>query len=90
LSNDGVGYNKGNFGNMFFLWNVLFDTAHIWRRYPQSYGISHYQGDPWYAQFLSPIFRSNIEGNEPAASGPVVREEFQARSTGKLATPTVD
>jgi Tfp pilus assembly pilus retraction ATPase PilT len=31
-TDDGVGYYKGNFGNMFFLWDVIFGTAHISRR----------------------------------------------------------
>jgi sterol desaturase/sphingolipid hydroxylase (fatty acid hydroxylase superfamily) len=34
-TDDGVGYYKGNFGNMFFLWDVLFGTAHISRQYPR-------------------------------------------------------
>jgi sterol desaturase/sphingolipid hydroxylase (fatty acid hydroxylase superfamily) len=72
-SDDGVGYYKGNFGNMFFLWDVLFGTAHISRQYPASYGISHYQGDPWHAQFLWPIFKSNVEGSELAPNGPIVK-----------------
>ena len=90
-SDDGVGYYKGNFGNMFFVWDVLFDTAHISRQYPESYGISHYEGDPWYAQFLRPIFKSNIEGSELAANGPEVREdEFPARVTRSLARGAVE
>jgi sterol desaturase/sphingolipid hydroxylase (fatty acid hydroxylase superfamily) len=72
-TDDGVGYYKGNFGNMFFLWDVIFGTSHISRQYPKAYGISHYEGDPWYAQLLWPIFKSNIAGSELAADGPVVR-----------------
>jgi sterol desaturase/sphingolipid hydroxylase (fatty acid hydroxylase superfamily) len=74
-TDDGVGYYKGNFGNMFFLWDVLFGTALISRKYPESYGISHYEGDPWQAQFLWPIFKSNIAGSELAVDGPAVRED---------------
>jgi hypothetical protein len=70
-----VGYYKGNFGNMFFLWDVIFGTAHISRQYPRSYGISHYQGDPWYSQLLWPVFKSNVEGSELAANGPMVKLE---------------
>jgi len=72
-TDDGVGYYKGNFGNMFFLWDVIFGTAHISREYPKSYGISHYQGDDWYAQLLWPIFKSQVEGSELAADGPMVK-----------------
>jgi len=43
-TDDGVGYYKGNFGNMFFLWDVIFGTAHISRQYPNPFGISHLRG----------------------------------------------
>ena len=72
-TDDGIGYYKGNFGNMFFLWDVIFGTAHFSREYPKSYGISHYQGDEWYAQLLWPIFKSKVEGSELAADGPMVK-----------------
>jgi sterol desaturase/sphingolipid hydroxylase (fatty acid hydroxylase superfamily) len=80
-TDDGVGYYKGNFGNMFFLWDLLFGTAHISRQYPAIYGISHYEGDPWYSQLLWPILKSNIEGSELAANGPVVRAEIPVAET---------
>ncbi|MGA2132096.1 MAG: sterol desaturase family protein [Bryobacteraceae bacterium] len=75
-TDDGVGFYKGNFGNMFFLWDVIFGTALITRRYPGSYGISHYERDEWYAQLLWPIVKSRVEGSELAADGPVVRQDI--------------
>jgi sterol desaturase/sphingolipid hydroxylase (fatty acid hydroxylase superfamily) len=72
-TNDGVGFYKGNFGNMFFLWDVIFGTGLVTREYPKSYGVSHYEGDEWYAQFLWPVFKSSIPGSELAADGPVVK-----------------
>ncbi|HWV70338.1 MAG TPA: sterol desaturase family protein [Pseudosphingobacterium sp.] len=75
-TDDGVGHYKGNFGNMFFLWDVIFGTALITRKYPKSYGISHYEGDEWYAQLLWPIFKSKVAGSELAANGPMVREDI--------------
>jgi sterol desaturase/sphingolipid hydroxylase (fatty acid hydroxylase superfamily) len=74
-SDDGIGYYKGNFGNMFFIWDVMFGTAHFSRRYPSAYGISHYEGDPWYSQVFWPVFKSNVPGSELAADGPVVRTD---------------
>ncbi|WP_158797909.1 sterol desaturase family protein [Pedobacter sp. L105] len=74
-TDDGVGYYKGNFGNMFFLWDVIFGTAHISRQYPAAYGISHYEGDQWYAQLLWPIFKSKVAGSELAADGPLVKAD---------------
>jgi sterol desaturase/sphingolipid hydroxylase (fatty acid hydroxylase superfamily) len=76
-TDDGVGYYKGNFGNMFFLWDVVFGTAHLSRQYPTAFGISHYAGDPWYAQVLWPLFKSNIPGSELAEGGPDVREDLR-------------
>jgi len=75
-TNDGVGFYKGNFGNMFFLWDVIFGTAHFSRQYPKNYGISHYESDEWYAQLLWPIFKSKKEGSELAKRGPVVKEDI--------------
>ncbi|MFM9829017.1 MAG: sterol desaturase family protein [Sphingomonas sp.] len=36
---DGVTNYKGNFGNLLFLWDVLFGTAKITRRYPDAIGV---------------------------------------------------
>ena len=74
-TDDGIGYYKGNFGNMFFLGDVIFGTAFISRQYPRQYGISHYESDEWYAQLLWPIFKSKVEGSELSGGGPVVRED---------------
>jgi sterol desaturase/sphingolipid hydroxylase (fatty acid hydroxylase superfamily) len=74
-SDDGIGHYKGNFGNMFFLWDVIFGTGVITRQYPASYGIKNYQGEEWYAQFLWPIFKSRKEGSELSVNGPVVADE---------------
>jgi sterol desaturase/sphingolipid hydroxylase (fatty acid hydroxylase superfamily) len=79
-SNDGVGYYKGNFGNMFFLWDLLFGTAHISRQYPEHYGIAHYKGDPWYSQVFWPILKSNVPGSELAPGGPEVNPDIPIES----------
>ncbi|MDE1191006.1 MAG: sterol desaturase family protein [Arachidicoccus sp.] len=72
---DGVGHYKGNFGNMFFLWDIIFRTGIITRKYPQSFGIKHYKEEEWYAQVLWPIFKSKKPGSELSANGPVVGGE---------------
>ena len=36
---DGVTFYKGNYGNLLFLWDVLFGTARISRRRPVEFGI---------------------------------------------------
>jgi sterol desaturase/sphingolipid hydroxylase (fatty acid hydroxylase superfamily) len=80
-TDDGIGYYKGNFGNMFFLWDMFFGTAHISRQYPAAYGISHYDHDQWYAQFLWPVFKSKVPGSELAADGPIVRADIPLQPT---------
>jgi sterol desaturase/sphingolipid hydroxylase (fatty acid hydroxylase superfamily) len=82
-NDDGVGYYKGNFGNMFFLWDVIFKTGIITRKYPTSYGIKHYQQEEWYAQFLWPIFKSKKEGSELAPNGPEVGDEVELKAEGQ-------
>lgn len=49
---------KGNFGNLLFFWDILFGTAKITRRFPQSYGVENLD-DIGPARMLAwPIFRS--------------------------------
>jgi sterol desaturase/sphingolipid hydroxylase (fatty acid hydroxylase superfamily) len=74
-NDDGVGHYKGNFGNMFFLWDVIFGTGIITRKYPASYGIKSYQQEEWYVQFLWPFFKSKKAGSELSAHGPMVADE---------------
>jgi len=75
-TNDEIGNYKGNFGNMFFLWDVIFKTGIITRQYPKSYGIKFYKQEEWYAQFLWPIFKSKKTGSELSVGGPVVGDEI--------------
>jgi sterol desaturase/sphingolipid hydroxylase (fatty acid hydroxylase superfamily)/rhodanese-related sulfurtransferase len=81
---DGVGNYKGNFGNMFFLWDVIFGTGIITRRYPESFGIKHYKQEEWYVQFLWPFFKSRKEGSELAPRGPMVGDEPFASREAEL------
>ncbi len=74
---DGVGNYKGNFGNMFFIWDLIFKTGIISRQYPKSYGIKHYKQEEWYAQFAWPLFKSKVEGSELAKDGPMVGDAVE-------------
>ena len=38
---DGVTHYHGNYGNLLFLWDVIFGTAKITRRYPEAYGVEN-------------------------------------------------
>ena len=82
-SGDGVGHFKGNFGNMFFLWDVIFGTGLITRKFPKSYGTKSYKSEEWYAQFLWPIFKSKIEGS-PLADGVLALPITQKKETTSI------
>lgn len=55
---DGVTYYKGNFGNLLFLWDVLFGTARITRRYPTEMGVEELPETSAAEQLLWPIVRT--------------------------------
>jgi sterol desaturase/sphingolipid hydroxylase (fatty acid hydroxylase superfamily) len=65
LSNaDGIGHYKGNFGNMLFLWDVLFGTAHITRKYPAAVGLQDdllFGDERWADQMFYPLSHSKRE-----------------------------
>ena len=55
---DGVTHYKGNYGNLLFLWDVLFGTAKITRRYPDKYGIEGMRKAEWAEQLFWPLIKS--------------------------------
>jgi sterol desaturase/sphingolipid hydroxylase (fatty acid hydroxylase superfamily) len=63
-NDDGIGHYKGNFGNLLFLWDVIFRTAHITRRYPPRVGLRddlEHGPERWWVQLLFPLVRSKRE-----------------------------
>lgn len=61
---DGVGHYKGNFGNLLFLWDIIFGSAHITRRYPEQVGLADdklFGQERWYHQMLFPLLQSPRE-----------------------------
>jgi sterol desaturase/sphingolipid hydroxylase (fatty acid hydroxylase superfamily) len=59
---DGIGHYQGNYGNLLFLWDVLFGTARITRRFPPAYGLKddrRHGQERWYAQLFFPLVRSS-------------------------------
>ncbi len=60
-NDDGIGHYKGNFGNMLFVWDMLFGSAHITRRYPAKVGLIDDQlfgAERWYHQMFYPLLQS--------------------------------
>ncbi|MGA1327172.1 MAG: sterol desaturase family protein [Rubrivivax sp.] len=58
---DGIGHYAGNYGNLLFLWDVLFGTARITRRLPPAYGLADDRAhgpERWAVQWLFPLLRS--------------------------------
>jgi len=45
--NDGVTHYNGNYGNMLFIWDMIFRTGHIVRKYPKNFGIENLQESSW-------------------------------------------
>ncbi|HVO08335.1 MAG TPA: sterol desaturase family protein [Burkholderiaceae bacterium] len=61
---DGVGHYKGNFGNLLFVWDVLFGSAHITRRYPVAVGLQDdlaFGEEHWTHQMFYPLAHSKRE-----------------------------
>lgn len=55
---DGITHYKGNFGNLLFVWDVVFGTAKITRRYPEKMGVENLEDTSAAEQLLWPIVRS--------------------------------
>jgi sterol desaturase/sphingolipid hydroxylase (fatty acid hydroxylase superfamily) len=63
---DGVGHYRGNYGNLLFLWDILFGTAHITRRYPPRSGLYDDVAlgpESCWVQLFYPLLRSHRKGS---------------------------
>jgi sterol desaturase/sphingolipid hydroxylase (fatty acid hydroxylase superfamily) len=61
---DGISNPNGNFGNLLFLWDVIFGSAKITRQYPSVFGVQNKIKEPWYIQLFFPFFKSNQPESE--------------------------
>ena len=66
-ADDGISNPDGNFSNMFFLWDVIFGTARITRKYPSVYGIPDDPDDNWKSHLYYPFIKSDKAGSEIAS-----------------------
>lgn len=58
---DGIGHYTGNYGNLLFLWDVLFGTAKITRQYPPEFGLPddrRHGAERWAVQVFYPLLQS--------------------------------
>jgi len=54
---------------MLFLWDVLFGTARITRKYPPRFGIENLDDRPWQVELMWPLVRADSESTlEPRQS----------------------
>lgn len=65
-ASDGVTNYKGNYGNLLFFWDILFGTAKITRRYPESFGVENLEPASAAQQLLWPLARDR-SAPRPAA-----------------------
>lgn len=61
---DGVSHPNGNYGNLLFIWDVIFGTSKITRKYPSRFGAWNQLKEPWYVQLLFPIITSKDSKSE--------------------------
>ena len=61
VQDDGIGHYTGNYGNLLFIWDLIFRTAKITRRYPPAYGLMddrRHGPEQWLTQVVFPLRRS--------------------------------
>lgn len=67
-ANDGVTHYKGNYGNLLFLWDVIFGTAKITRRYPHTFGVENLPDTSTAEQLFWPLVRTSAPVRDVSAS----------------------
>jgi sterol desaturase/sphingolipid hydroxylase (fatty acid hydroxylase superfamily) len=75
---DGVGHYKGNFGNLLFIWDIIFGSSHITRNYPKQVGLKDDQlfgQEHWYHQMFYPLFQSKREYSALKLGGKIYSED---------------
>lgn len=61
---DNISHPNGNYGNLLFIWDVIFGTAKITRKYPTRFGAWNQIKEPWYVQLLFPLLKSKDPNSE--------------------------
>jgi sterol desaturase/sphingolipid hydroxylase (fatty acid hydroxylase superfamily) len=71
---DGIGHYRGNFGNLLFLWDLIFGSAKITRKYPARVGLQDdliYGKERWFTEMFYPVIHSKREHSVLAPGGHV-------------------
>lgn len=61
-ADDGVTHYKGNYGNMLFLWDVLFGTAKFGDGRPDAFGLENVEPETWARELIWPFGERPDEG----------------------------
>ncbi len=61
---DDISHPNGNFGNLLFIWDIIFGTAKITRKYPTKFGAWNQVKENWYTQLFFPLIRSKDPKSE--------------------------
>ena len=75
---DGIGHYKGNYGNLLFIWDMIFGSAHITRKYPAQVGLiddQRFGQERWYHQMFYPLLQSRREHTALKFGGRIYSEE---------------
>ena len=75
---DGIGHYKGNFGNLLFIWDIIFGSAHITRKFPAQVGLiddQRFGQERWYHQMFYPLMQSRREHTALRFGGHIYTEE---------------
>jgi len=75
---DSIGHYKGNFGNLLFIWDLIFGSAHITRRYPARVGLiddQRFGQERWYHQMFFPLIQSQREQTALKFGGSIYTED---------------
>ena len=89
-NNDGIGHYKGNFGNLMFVWDLLFGTAKITRRYPAKVGLQDdllFGKERWFVEMFYPLLQSKRKHSALARGGRAyAQEEVDGDAAGGMRT----
>ncbi len=61
---DGIGNPNGNYGNMFSIWDQLFNSAIFTRQFPTALGLQNDPKEHWTAAYLYPFIKSDNQKSE--------------------------
>jgi sterol desaturase/sphingolipid hydroxylase (fatty acid hydroxylase superfamily) len=87
---DGIGHYKGNFGNMLFVWDLLFGSAHITQQYPAKVGLQDdqiYGKERWFHEMFYPVLQSKREHSALCVGGRAFAEAETTTDAARLSQP---